>query len=135
MTPPRAVATAGGAGTGAGTRWDVQGLRAFAVLAVVLYHLWPNRLPGGFVGVDVFFVISGYLITGHLLREQVATGRIALGRFWARRAKRLLPGAFLTLLATGTAVLLAVPSTLWGQYGRELIASTVYGQNWQLASD
>jgi len=117
------------------TRWDVQGLRAFAVLAVVVYHLWPNRLPGGFVGVDVFFVISGYLITGHLLREQVTTGRIALGRFWARRAKRLLPGAFLTLLATGTAVLLAVPSTLWGQYGRELIASTVYVQNWQLASD
>ena len=117
------------------TRWDVQGLRAFAVLAVVAYHLWPNRLPGGFVGVDVFFVISGYLITGHLLREQVSTGRIALGRFWARRAKRLLPGAFLTLLATGTAVLLTVPSTLWGQYGRELIASTVYVQNWQLASD
>jgi peptidoglycan/LPS O-acetylase OafA/YrhL len=139
MTPSRTVASAGKTSTsthtGTGTRWDVQGLRAFAVLAVVLYHLWPNRLPGGFVGVDVFFVISGYLITGHLLREQVATGRIALGRFWARRAKRLLPGAFLTLLATGTAVLLAVPSTLWGQYGRELIASTVYVQNWQLASD
>ncbi|WP_186317708.1 acyltransferase family protein [Curtobacterium sp. 9128] len=117
------------------TRWDIQGLRAFAVLAVVLYHLWPNRLPGGFVGVDVFFVISGFLITGHLLREQTATGRIALGQFWARRAKRLLPGAFLTLLATGAAVLALVPSTLWGQYGRELIASTVYAQNWQLASD
>ncbi|WP_181431058.1 acyltransferase family protein [Curtobacterium sp. MCBD17_021] len=117
------------------TRWDVQGLRAFAVLAVVVYHLWPNRVPGGFVGVDVFFVISGYLITRHLLREQVATGRIALGAFWARRAKRLLPGAALTLLATGTAVLVLVPSTLWGQYGRELIASTVYLQNWQLASD
>jgi peptidoglycan/LPS O-acetylase OafA/YrhL len=117
------------------TRWDIQGLRAFAVLAVVVYHLWPNRLPGGFVGVDVFFVISGYLITGHLLREQVRTGRIALGAFWARRAKRLLPGAFLTLLATGTAVLVLVPSSLWGQYGRELVASTVYLQNWQLASD
>lgn len=117
------------------TRWDIQGLRAFAVLAVVLYHLWPNRIPGGFVGVDVFFVISGFLITGHLLREQVATGRIALGRFWSRRAKRLLPGAFLTLLATGSAVLALVPSTLWGQYGRELIASTIYVQNWQLASD
>ncbi|MFZ6993691.1 acyltransferase family protein [Curtobacterium sp. RRHDQ66] len=117
------------------TRWDIQGLRAFAVLAVVLYHLWPNRLPGGFVGVDVFFVISGFLITGHLLREQTATGRIALGRFWSRRAKRLLPGAFLTLLATGAAVLALVPSTLWGQYGRELIASTIYVQNWQLASD
>lgn len=117
------------------TRWDVQALRAFAVLAVVLYHLWPNRLPGGFVGVDVFFVVSGFLITGHLVREQAATGRIRLGAFWARRAGRLLPGAFLTLLATGAAVLLLVPSSLWGQYGRELIASTVYLQNWQLASD
>jgi len=117
------------------TRWDVQGLRAFAVIAVVLYHLWPTRLPGGFVGVDVFFVISGFLITGHLLREVVATGRIGLAGFWARRAKRLLPGAFLTILATGAAVLLVVPSTLWGQYGRELIASTVYVENWQLAAD
>lgn len=117
------------------TRWDIQGLRAFAVLSVVLYHLWPNRLPGGFVGVDVFFVISGFLITGHLLREVTATGRIGLAGFWSRRAKRLLPGAFLTILATGTAVLLWVPSSLWGQYGRELIASTVYVQNWQLAAD
>ncbi|MDM7892751.1 acyltransferase family protein [Curtobacterium caseinilyticum] len=117
------------------TRWDVQGLRAFAVLAVVLYHLWPARLPGGFVGVDVFFVISGFLITGHLLREVVETGRIRLGSFWARRAKRLLPGAFLTIAATGVAVLVWVPSALWGQYARELVTSTVYVQNWQLAAD
>lgn len=118
-----------------GTRWDVQGLRAFAVLAVLLYHLWPNRLPGGFIGVDVFFVISGFLITGHLLREVSTTGRIHLAAFWARRAKRLLPGAFLTLVATGIAVLLWVPNALWGQYGRELIASAVSLQNWQLAAD
>ncbi|PYY40859.1 acyltransferase family protein [Curtobacterium sp. MCPF17_046] len=117
------------------TRWDVQGLRAFAVLAVVLYHLWPNRLPGGFIGVDVFFVISGYLITGHLVRELLSSGRIALGRFWARRALRLLPAAFLAIAATGVTVLLAVPNALWGQYGRQLIASTVYLQNWQLAAD
>ncbi|OEI67641.1 acyltransferase family protein [Curtobacterium sp. ER1/6] len=117
------------------TRWDVQGLRAFAVLAVVLYHLWPEVLRGGFVGVDVFFVISGYLISGHLLREQLATGGIRLGRFWSRRAKRLLPGAFLTILATGVAVLAVVPSALWEQYGRELIASTVYVQNWELAAN
>ena len=116
------------------TRWDIQGLRAFAVLAVVLYHLWPDGLHGGFVGVDVFFVISGYLITGHLLREQVTTGRIRLGQFWSRRAKRLLPGAFLTIGATGVAVLAVVPSALWGQYNRELIASTVYAQNWELAA-
>jgi peptidoglycan/LPS O-acetylase OafA/YrhL len=104
------------------------------VLAVVVYHLWPNRLHGGFVGVDVFFVISGYLITGHLLREQLSRGGIRLAQFWSRRAKRLLPGAFLTILATGAAVLLVVPSALWTQYGRELIASTVYVQNWELAA-
>ncbi|WP_185974215.1 acyltransferase family protein [Curtobacterium sp. KBS0715] len=116
------------------TRWDIQGLRAFAVLSVVVYHLWPHALRGGFVGVDVFFVISGFLITGHLVREQLATGAIRLGRFWSRRAKRLLPGAFLTILVTGGAVLVAVPNTLWGQYGRELIASTIYLQNWELAA-
>ena len=117
------------------TRWDIQGLRAFAVLAVVVYHLWPGALHGGFVGVDVFFVISGFLITGLLLREQLATGTIRLGRFWSRRAKRLLPAAFLTIVVTGVAVLVAVPSALWGQYGRELIASTVYLQNWELAAN
>lgn len=117
------------------TRWDIQGLRAFAVLAVVVYHLWPHALRGGFVGVDVFFVISGFLITGLLLREQLATGTIHLGRFWSRRAKRLLPAALLTILTTGAAVLVAVPSALWGQYGRELIASTVYLQNWELAAN
>ncbi|MBT2503097.1 acyltransferase family protein [Curtobacterium sp. ISL-83] len=129
--PPRR----GDARTTDATRWDIQGLRAFAVLAVVCYHLWPHALPGGFVGVDVFFVISGFLITGHLLRELVATGRIGLAGFWSRRAKRLLPGAFLAIAATGTAVLVWVPSALWGQYSRELIASTVYLQNWQLAAD
>ncbi|MET3450852.1 acyltransferase family protein [Curtobacterium sp. 1544] len=133
--PTRRALRTTATGTTDATRWDIQGLRAFAVLAVVLYHLWPGRLPGGFVGVDVFFVISGFLITGHLLRELVTTGRIGLAGFWARRAKRLLPGAFLTIVATGTAVLLWVPSALWGQYGRELIASTVYVQNWQLAAD
>jgi peptidoglycan/LPS O-acetylase OafA/YrhL len=117
------------------TRWDIQGLRAFAVLAVVVYHLWPGALHGGFVGVDVFFVISGFLITGLLLREHVATGTIRLGRFWSRRAKRLLPAAFLTIVVTGIAVLVAVPSALWGQYGRELIASTIYLQNWELAAN
>ena len=119
----------------AGTRWDIQGLRAFAVLAVVLYHLWPLRLPGGFVGVDVFFVISGYLITSHLMREVETSGRLRLGAFWSRRAKRLLPAAFLVIVVTGLGVLALAPLTLWGQYFRELIAATVYVQNWRLAGD
>ena len=70
----------------------------------MLNHLWPTRLPGGYVGVDVFFVISGFLITGHLMREQDGSGRIALASFYARRVRRLLPAALLVLFvsAVGT---------------------------------
>jgi peptidoglycan/LPS O-acetylase OafA/YrhL len=118
----------------AGLRFDIQGLRAFAVLAVVLYHLWPGRLPGGFVGVDVFFVVSGYLISSHLVRELTSTGRIELGRFWARRALRLLPAAFLVLITTATAVVLALPRTVWQQYLGDAVASALYVQNWNLAT-
>ncbi|WP_231735123.1 acyltransferase family protein [Microbacterium hominis] len=77
-------------------RRDIQGLRALAVLAVIGAHAagWPR---GGFAGVDVFFVISGFLITGMLLREQRATGRIRLARFYGRRARRLLPAALVTV--------------------------------------
>jgi len=71
-----------------GVRADIQALRAIAVGAVMLFHLWPNRLTGGYVGVDVFFAISGFLITSHLLAEIDATGRLRPGRFWARRTKR-----------------------------------------------
>ncbi|QWW20273.1 acyltransferase [Schaalia sp. 19OD2882] len=69
-------------GRRAGFRGDVQGLRAFAVLAVIGVHLWPEFLPGGFAGVDVFFVISGFLITSHLLKELESTGRVRLVRFY-----------------------------------------------------
>src|SRR4051794_21369447 len=81
-------------------RPDIEGLRAVAVLAVVLYHaaLWPVR--GGYVGVDVFFVISGFLITRQLLGELEARGRISFAAFYARRARRLLPAAALVTVAT-----------------------------------
>ena len=72
-------------------RPDVEGLRGIAILFVVLFHSGLVALPGGFIGVDVFFVISGFLITGLLLRERERTGRIALGAFYARRLRRLLP--------------------------------------------
>ena len=89
-------------------RPDVEGLRAVAVTLVVLYHAGVGGLSGGYVGVDVFFVISGYLITGLLLREHERTGRISFRDFYARRARRILPLASLVLLATigGAAVLL-----------------------------
>jgi peptidoglycan/LPS O-acetylase OafA/YrhL len=81
-------------------RPDVEGLRGIAVLIVLLFHANLTGLAGGFVGVDVFFVISGFLITGLLLRERERTGRIGFVQFYARRARRLLPAAVVTLVVT-----------------------------------
>ena len=84
-------------------RTDIQGLRALAVVLVVLGHAGVTAVPGGFVGVDVFFVLSGFLITGLLLAEARAHGSISLSEFYVRRARRLLPAAALTLLVTNVA--------------------------------
>ncbi len=116
-------------------RPDVQALRALADLAVLGFHLAPARLPGGFAGVDVFFVISGFLITGNLLREALTTGHLRLGRFWARRIRRLFPAAATVLVATAAATFAWVPENLWRQYFREIAASALYLQNWVLAAD
>ena len=90
-------------------RRDIEGLRAIAVLLVVLYHCGVPFLPGGYVGVDVFFVISGFLITALLLRERAATGRISIAGFYARRMRRLLPAATLVTAATVAAAYLWLP--------------------------
>ena len=89
-------------------RPDVEGLRAVAVALVVLYHAGLPRLTGGYVGVDVFFVISGFVITGLLLRERSGSGRTSIVDFYARRARRILPAATLVILVTviGSYVLL-----------------------------
>ena len=80
-------------------RPDIEGLRAVAIVLVVLYHAGWRRASGGFYGVDVFFVLSGYLITGLLVEEVARTGRISLMNFWARRARRLLPASAVVTLA------------------------------------
>ena len=116
-------------------RPEIQGLRAVAVGLVVFYHLWPLRFSGGFVGVDVFFVISGYLITSHIYREVERTGTISLLSFWARRIRRLLPASLLVLAVSALAVIAWVPSTLWATTARQVGASALYVQNWVLASD
>lgn len=101
---------------------------------VVLYHLWPQRLTGGFIGVDVFFVISGYLITSHILRD-VAKSKFSITKFWAKRVRRLLPASFFVLLVTGIAVYFSTPMSLWGQWLEEIQASALYFENWILAAD
>ncbi|WP_137843434.1 acyltransferase family protein [Microbacterium sp. 2FI] len=113
----------------------VQGLRAIAVLAVVLYHFWPARFTGGYVGVDVFFVISGFLITAHLMRELTATGTVRLGQFWARRARRLLPASLLVLLFCALVAMspYLMPLSALQNEVREILASTFYVENWYLA--
>jgi peptidoglycan/LPS O-acetylase OafA/YrhL len=118
-----------------GFRPEIQALRAIAVGSVLLYHLWPGRLHGGFVGVDVFFVISGYLITGHLLRDLEASGRIRLGRFWVRRARRLLPASLLVLALTAIATMVFASLSQQPDFLRHVLASTFYVENWQLARD
>jgi len=110
----------------------IQGLRAIAVLLVVVFHIWPGRLTGGYIGVDVFFVISGFLITGQLVREIAATGRVRLGTFWAKRARRLLPAAILVIIVSAVLCLTLMPGSSMPTDVRELLAPTVYVPNWAL---
>jgi peptidoglycan/LPS O-acetylase OafA/YrhL len=116
-------------------RGDVAGLRAVAVGLVLLYHAGVRFLPGGFVGVDVFFVISGYLITAQLLAEIDRTGRISLPAFYARRAKRILPAAAIVLVATAGLVWLFVPRVQWQQIGGDIVSAATYVVNWRLAGN
>jgi peptidoglycan/LPS O-acetylase OafA/YrhL len=126
-------------------RFDIQALRTLAVVAVVIYHIWPTRLPGGFMGVDIFFVISGYLMTLTIwkgvkaVKEQKIkkfNGSVKfLFNFYARRIKRLAPAATVCLLL----ILLAI-FTL-GNFGvqqstaSQVISSSIFMQNWHLAGE
>jgi peptidoglycan/LPS O-acetylase OafA/YrhL len=114
-------------------RGDVEGLRAVAIGLVLLYHAGLPFVPGGYVGVDVFFVISGFLITTQLVSELERTGRISLPRFYARRAKRLLPAVVVVLAATALLVRLFVPTVRWREIGADIISSALYLVNWRLA--
>ncbi|WP_130011192.1 acyltransferase family protein [Serinicoccus sediminis] len=114
-------------------RGDIEGLRAVAVLGVMLWHAGVGLLPGGFVGVDVFFVVSGFLMTSLLLEEGHARGRIDLGRFYARRARRLLPAALAALAGTALLTVLFLPRPRWAEVGGDLLASATYVVNWRMA--
>ena len=114
-------------------RLDIQALRALAVGLVVIYHFWPLRLTGGFVGVDVFFVISGFLITTHLLGRPPTNARHLIS-FWAKRVSRLLPAATLVLVISAAAVMLFLPLARWDETALHLRSAAIAMENWRLAS-
>jgi peptidoglycan/LPS O-acetylase OafA/YrhL len=118
-----------------GFRPDIQGLRAVAVLLVVAYHASVPFVTGGFVGVDVFFVISGFLITQHLLRESQATGQVSLSKFYARRIRRLLPSALLVILVTVIAARVWGPVLQATSTARDGLFATFYSINYWFAAE
>ncbi|RWC26869.1 MAG: acyltransferase [Mesorhizobium sp.] len=110
-------------------RPDIQGLRALAVGGVVAYHFGLTALPGGFAGVDIFFVISGWLISTHLMQEIGDTGRLDLWRFYARRARRLLPAALFVILATLAAGYFILAPQEQALYSRGAMFASAYAIN------
>ena len=110
---------------------QIQGLRALAALLVTLFH--AKLISGGFIGVDIFYVISGFLITGLLLREFDRSKTINFKEFYARRFKRLLPTSFFVLAVTALASWILVPGTMRASLGRDIIAASLYVSNYLFA--
>ncbi|MEO8483474.1 MAG: acyltransferase family protein [Acidobacteriota bacterium] len=109
-------------------RPDIDGLRAVAVLSVIWYHAGFKAFAGGYVGVDVFFVISGFLIT-RLIRDQVDAGTFSFGTFYLRRARRLLPMLLVTLIATTVAAAVVLSPLLLKEFGASAVAAAVSASN------
>lgn len=107
----------------------LDGIRGLAVVAVVVFHLWPSVAPAGFIGVSVFFTLSGFVITRGLLAEHDRTGTIALRSFWARRVRRLWPAASATLAAV--VVVWSVTGWATRSVGRDVVASFLQIANWR----
>lgn len=107
----------------------LDGLRAIAVVSVFAFHLFPASVPGGFLGVDIFFVLSGFLITSLLLREKVVDGGVSLKNFWLRRARRILPAAF-SVMAVSCAAALLVSADLRVGLWQQVLGILTFTTNW-----
>ncbi|WP_217915208.1 acyltransferase family protein [Miltoncostaea marina] len=114
-------------------RADVEGLRGVATALVLLYHAGVPALPGGYVGLDVFFVISGFLITALVLRELRSTGTVSLRRFYARRIRRLLPSVVVVLAATAVAAAALMTPVDREATAGDVLAANLYVVNWRFA--
>ena len=114
---------------GPGRVTALDGLRGIAVLAVLVFHAWPTFLRGGFVGVDMFFVLSGFLITTGLVRGVDAGRGVALGTFWMKRIRRLIPAMLMALVGTTALAWLAVDEFPAG-LGRQWFGALTYTSNW-----
>ena len=137
VTVPMSDVEAGEAAPAAPTRRSMayvpalDGLRAIAVVGVMLFHGGVSWVPGGFLGVDVFFVISGYLITTLLLREHSGTGGIDLRSFWTRRLRRLLPALLVLLAAVAVAIPFFVAASEAASVRGDALAALAYVANWR----
>src|SRR5262249_39330309 len=112
-------------------RPDIDGLRAIAVLAVIGFHAFPRYFPGGFVGVDVFFVISGFLITSIILR-QLQGSTFTLAEFYASRVRRILPALLILLTACLAFGLIALLPDEIEELGKHLVAAATFASNFEL---
>ncbi len=110
----------------------LDGVRTLAVIGIIMYHLLPNRMRGGYLGVPVFFAISGYLITDHLRQEWVAKGKIALGDFYRRRLKRLYPQLLVFLIVTSAYITLFQQNLLNNLKGIVLSILLYFNNWWQI---
>jgi peptidoglycan/LPS O-acetylase OafA/YrhL len=115
-------------GRGIGFRQDIQALRGLAVLLVILYHAGLGVFPGGYLGVDIFFVVSGFLITGIITRE-LAAGTFSFRRFYLRRARRLLPAAYTMLALTTAAAAVLLSATQFREYLQQFYGSILFAAN------
>lgn len=113
----------------------LDGLRGVAVLAVIVYHLEPAWLPGGFIGVDIFFVLSGFLITSLLLRERIGNGTIDFARFFTRRLRRLMPAVLVLLVALSIYAITSADPVELSRLRRHGLSTLAYVSNWVFITD